>query len=77
METPEARLLFGARAPVGPGNECEIEREGVIDCLNSVELMISSDPSRERSCLRSRVSAKNPGENPSAAKEESLVSGLV
>lgn len=77
MNTPEVRLLFGARVPVGPGNECEIEREEDIDWLNAAALMISSDPSLERSCLRLCVSAKNFGEDPSAAKEEILVSGLV
>lgn len=76
MNTPEVRLLFGARVPVEPGNECEIER-GDIDWLNSAALMISSDPSLERSCLRLCFSAKNFGENPSAAKEGTLVSGLV
>lgn len=61
--TPEARLVFGAGAELGsglevsdwtgswPGDECRPGFCGNTDCLNSLELIVSSDASRERSCL--------------------------
>lgn len=80
-------MLFGIVAGVGlefatadrtrgqPTSEGEAAREDNTDCLNSTELMVSSDAFRERSFLR--VCTSHPDENPSVAESDAPGSNFV